>query len=272
MRLAFAAALGTGGALAALAIHAQRLQERRVAALERDLARLVTENRLRAPGAPPRREDPQDLATWAAEIDRLVQESYGELLRLSLSEAQIRSVVQSLEARVATGAAIDLSDPVVRAELKKVVDGVVSEHLYDKGFILKRKTLSLDEVAERVGLAPDQREALARVFSDAREAILDLARDHQQTTGRDLLADLFRLENLPWASPEREALSWRLLATDISPDRTLHAWLVEQERLIQTRMDALLTPEQTARYRFLGLVPWDLVGIALQSPGGGEDR
>ncbi len=240
------------------------VQTRRMARVEADLRALVAENRLRGPGEGPRATEPPDLATWALQIDRMVQESYGELLRLSLSESQIRGIVKSLEERVAAPGTPDLADPAVRAGLREVVDGLVSEHLYERGFILKRKTPTADEVAGKVGLEPAQREGFDRIFADTRGAIVDLARE-RMPHGVDLLADLYRLENVPWASPERGVLEWKLLSTELPGERTFQVWLAEQERIVTARLAGVLTDDQMARFRFLKLVPWDLVGIALQT-------
>lgn len=254
--LAMAAALGfLATSLAAARGELRRLDER--------LSRVIAENRLRRPGEGPIRKDPKDLATWAAEIDRLVQESYGQVLRLTLSEAQIRSIVSGLERKVdAAGAALDLANPQVRSKLKEAIDAVVTEHLYEKGYVLKRRTPSLDEVAERIGLAADQREPFAKVFSETRTGVVDLA-ERARSDGVDLLGDLYRLESLPWASPERESLSFRILATKVAGDRTFHDWLIEQQGTVDRRLAGLLTDEQRVRMRFLNLVPWDLVGISL---------
>lgn len=262
MKAGLAVALVAVAGAGLLAYDRQR-QDRRLAEVESALARVVAENRLRGPGEGPRTEEPQDLATWAAQIDRLVQESYGELLRLSLSESQIRGIVKSLEARVESPGAPDLSDPAVKSQLREVVDGLVSEHLYERGFILKRKTPTADEVAEKVGLDPAQREGFDRIFAETREAIVDLSRE-QLPHGVDLMADLYRLENVPWASPDRQVLEWKLLSTELSEGRSFQTWLTEQERVVTARLSGILTGDQLARFRFLKLVPWDLVGIALQ--------
>lgn len=243
------------------------VQMRRMARVEEDLARVVAENRLRAPGEGPRASDPPDLATWAAQIDRMVQESYGELLRLSLSESQIRGIVKSLEERVASPGTPDLADPAVRAGLREAVDGLISEHLYERGLILKRKTPTADEVAGKVGLESEQRAGFDRIFADTRGAIVDLARE-RMPHNVDLLADLYRLENVPWASSERGVLEWKLLSTELSGGRTFQGWLSEQERIVTSRLAGVLTADQMARFQFLKLVPWDLVGIALQTREG----
>ncbi len=265
MRFLIAGVLGLLAAGVVWAWHGRLSDQDRIAALEQDLSRIIQENRLRRPGEPPRRTQPQDLETWAAEIDKLVQESYGQLLRLSLSEAQIRGIVKSLEERVASPVQPDLASPTVREKLREVVDGLVSEHLYERGFILKRKTPSTAEVAEKVGLENDQRDSFERIFSDTRVAVVDLART-KLPDGVDILADLYRLENVPWASNERGLLEWQLLSTEVQPDRTFHAWLTEQERVVTARLAGILTADQMARFQFLKLVPWDLVGMAMQSP------
>lgn len=263
MRAGVAITLVAAVAGAGLLAYDRKRQDRRLAEMERALAQVVAENRLRAPGEGPRSQDPPDLATWAAQIDKLVQESYGELLRLSLSESQIRGIVKSLEARVESPGAPDLSDPAVKSQLREVVDGLVSEHLYERGFILKRKTPTADEVAEKVGIEPTQREGFDRIFAETRAAIVDLSRE-RLPHGVDLLADLYRLENVPWASPDRQVLEWKLLSTELSQGRSFQGWLAEQERVVTARLSGVLTADQMARFQFLKLVPWDIVGIALQ--------
>lgn len=196
----------------------------------------------------------EELAAWKDRIDRVTDESFGQILDLRMESSQIEAIVESLRADLQE--VEDVESPAMRQRLEQEVRRQVAASLADQGLVLRRRRPTVGEVAGRLGLAPDQEEGMREIFSRARDRTLAMLQEPREDE-MDLLAAFVDLENLSVYDPERDARYWKLLRLP-SAGTTVHQRFLEIEDEADQAVARILTASQYEAYKALDVIPGEL--------------
>lgn len=229
--------------------------------LKRDLDRL--ERRMEHAGereeAEPAGVDPE-LRQWRREVEKMIEETYGDVLQMSLKDEQLDRMVRELR----EGGRRE--DPEAeKALLKGMIDRELSRALEEQGLVLKKKLPTVDDMISELALTDAQAALVRQIVQEAQNKTIDLLQQPRDD-GIHLLSEFARLDNLPAYSPEREGLGWKLLKLRANDGRTLHEHFLATEEGVDRKFQNILTPDQYRRYKQSDVIPTQVLGTFME-PG-----